>query len=57
MKKIPCILLTALILSGCNKGKFNNDVRAIKDVMEQQTQCWSQGDIEGFMKGYWSRIA
>lgn len=53
MKQIPFTLLIALILLGCNKNKFNNDVLAIKDVMEQQAQSWSKGDIDGFMKGYW----
>ncbi len=53
MKQFPFVFLIALILLGCNKNKFNNEVLAIKDVMEQQTQCWSKGDIEGFMKGYW----
>lgn len=53
MKQIPFALLFALILLGCNKDKFNNDVRAIKDIMDKQTQSWSKGDIDGFMEGYW----
>lgn len=53
MKKIPFVLLITLILLGCNKNQFNSDVKAIKVVMEEQSQCWSKGDIEGFMKGYW----
>lgn len=53
MKQIPFALIFTLILLGCNNDKFNNDVTAIKNVMEQQTQSWNKGDIEGFMKGYW----
>lgn len=28
-------------------------IAAIKEVMGKQESCWNNGDIEGFMKGYW----
>lgn len=30
--------------------KFADD---IKEVMTRQTAAWNEGDIDGFMKGYW----
>jgi ketosteroid isomerase-like protein len=26
---------------------------AIRETLENQTEAWNRGDIEGFMKGYW----
>lgn len=31
----------------------NNDVNDIKLVMNEQETAWNNGDIEGFMNGYW----
>ena len=48
------IALTALVfVTSCVKHDLDNDVNAIKQIMNQQSQCWSNGDIDGFMKGYW----
>lgn len=47
------ILILILLLFSCNNSNFNMDVTAIKSVMDKQAECWSKGDIEGYMKGYW----
>jgi hypothetical protein len=44
---IPCLLLS------CSKSNFESDKIAIKEVMDRQTRCWCNGDIDGFMEGYW----
>ncbi|MBG66054.1 MAG: hypothetical protein CMP73_05300 [Flavobacteriales bacterium] len=29
------------------------EINKIKKVLEQQKKCWNNGDIDGFMQGYW----
>jgi len=53
MKHTLFLLTLLLALHSCNIGNFDNDVKAIKQVMDNQAQCWSNGDIDGFMNGYW----
>lgn len=46
------ILLTASIAaqSASNQAKISADIRK---VMDDQSIAWNQGDIDGFMDGYW----
>lgn len=37
----------------CSKSNIEKDKLAIKEVMNEQAKCWSNGDLEGFMNGYW----
>lgn len=53
MKHFPLIVLFTLVFASCNNSTFEKDVIAIKVVMDKQAQCWSSGDIDGFMDGYW----
>ena len=34
-------------------GKNPNDINAIKKMLSNQQECWNNGDIDGFMHGYW----
>ena len=56
-------VLTLVILASCNmkntpeseKIKQNpNDILAIKTMLNNQKECWNNGDIDGFMQGYWN---
>ena len=29
-------------------------IKAIKQVLNTQKECWNNGDIDGFMQGYWN---
>ena len=29
------------------------EIKAIKTVLIKQQECWNNGDLEGFMEGYW----
>jgi len=29
------------------------DERAIRQVLDRQTEAWNRGDLEGYMQGYW----
>jgi ketosteroid isomerase-like protein len=50
MKKI--ILSCLLLLSSCLLAHAQ-DKEAIMKVMQTQQTAWNNGDIDGFMQGYW----
>ena len=31
-----------------------NEIDAIKKMLTSQQECWNNGDIDGFMEGYWN---
>ena len=58
------ILLSFLLLFSCNLENKSKDtysiiqdaeaIQAIKTMLKTQQDCWNNGDIEGFMQGYWN---
>ncbi len=52
-------LLGVFFLISCLPNKAQNSVAAVsaeeqvRQVLAEQTACWSKGDIECFMLGYW----
>ena len=61
MKQLFALFL--LILLSCNMNNTNtidtikqdpNEIDAIKKILASQQECWNNGDIDGFMKGYWN---
>ncbi|WP_428328467.1 YybH family protein [Mucilaginibacter sp.] len=50
MKKIVLLCLLFITTSFCLHAQ---DKEAILKVLETQRLAWNNGDIEGFMKGYW----
>ena len=59
MEKLISIAFLVTFLS-CNIRNDNNinenskDINSIKEVLYLQQKCWNNGDINGFMQGYWS---
>jgi beta-aspartyl-peptidase (threonine type) len=57
MKNITLLFILAFMTTNLfaqtNKRdeKIKNEIRA---VMSEQTTAWNNGDIEGFMRGYWN---
>ena len=60
MKQLFTLFL--LILSSCSINdtktieiikQNTNEIDAIKKVLISQQECWNNGDIDGFMDGYW----
>lgn len=52
MKSIlPAIML--LLIISCSENGYETNKNAIRSVMDKQAQSWSNGDIDGFMDGYW----
>ena len=31
-----------------------NEINTIKKILSSQQKCWNNGDIDGFMQGYWN---
>ena len=61
MKQLFAFFL--LILLSCNTNTTNtidaikqdpNEIDAIKKMLTSQQECWNNGDIDGFMQGYWN---
>ena len=55
--------LSLLILLSCNMNNTNSvdvlkqdldEINTIKKILSSQQKCWNNGDIDGFMQGYWN---
>jgi ketosteroid isomerase-like protein len=46
-------IIAALILVISAAGAQSED-RAIRSVLDDQVKAWNEGDIDGYMKGYWN---
>ena len=47
------LTLFILILSSCSMNN-NSHIDNITKVLYTQQECWNNGDIDGFMEGYWN---
>ena len=56
MKKTVLLIIPLLFLLIFSSCSMNNStvIDAIKQVLTIQQICWNNGDIEGFMLGYWN---
>ena len=45
-------ILLVVLLSFAAAAQSGND-RAIRNLLQQQTEAWNRGDLEGFMQTYW----
>ena len=52
MKEWIFSISMALVLSACNPTE-QQEVEAIHAVMHAQSAAWNEGDIKGYMNGYW----
>ena len=48
------VLATATGIFAQDNKRDTKIVAEIRQVMDAQTVAWNNGDIEGFMKGYWN---
>jgi ketosteroid isomerase-like protein len=57
MKKTILFFTGALLWISCKEQMKSPDAslvkEAIQQVMDEQEAAWNQGDLEGFMQGYW----
>ncbi len=51
MKKL--FLLLIILSSAIATTAQSHDEQRIKDVLSRQSTAWNEGNIDGFMKGYW----
>ena len=61
MRQLFAFSLLILLSCGMNNSKTidvvtqdTNEIDAIKKILTTQKECWNNGDIDGFMKGYWN---
>jgi ketosteroid isomerase-like protein len=56
MKNILYAVLLILVAAGAafSQSKDEKIKADIRKVMDEQVAAWNNGDIEGFMKGYWN---
>jgi len=45
---VPTVTALASIINDEQEGS-----QPIRNVMDQQVNCWNKGDIDCFMKSYW----
>ncbi len=53
MRKLVFTFTLFLSLSVYGQTSEEKDLQAIRTIMQQQQEAWSNHDLEGFMKGYW----
>ncbi|WP_339712693.1 nuclear transport factor 2 family protein [uncultured Kriegella sp.] len=53
MKTLSTFLVLLCLASGYAQTSDNNDIAQIQSILDQQERAWSEGDLEGFMQGYW----
>lgn len=47
----PYVFILFMTLAGILTGY--NQSNEIRNVLEKQVKAWNQGDLEGYMQGYW----
>lgn len=56
--RFKVLFFSALIVFSCSRHKFQQsqteEIEAIHVVMNHQAEAWNNGDIEGYMQGYWN---
>lgn len=51
--RLGLVTLVLILVSVVVKANTKEDSTAIKQVMDAQEKAWNNGDLEGFMQGYW----
>ena len=52
MKNVYLFCLTCMFFTIAGFSQ-SADEKAIRGILDRQTQAWNRGDLEAFMKGYW----
>lgn len=54
MKKFFLIVSIGMfIVAGLWADHFKKDAKTIQTIMDRQVKAWNEGNIDGFMEGYW----
>ena len=54
MKRLLIASIAVVILAGASFAQsYSSSEAAIRKVMDEQAAAWNNGDIEGYMDGYW----
>ena len=49
-----CIIFIAATVNTFSQTRDDKTKKNIRNVMDAQVKDWNEGDIDGFMKGYWN---
>ncbi len=53
MKTMTVFLVFLCLASGLAQTSDEDNIALIQNILDQQERAWSEGDLEGFMQGYW----
>ena len=48
-----CFLSVVLLITSLSLSAQKKEENKIKQILAEQTKAWNNGNIEGFMQGYW----
>lgn len=48
------MLVLSLVIFSCNTSSPQDETEAIRTVLNTQAARWNEGDIAGYMQGYWN---
>ena len=51
--RILSLLIILCCFSSLPGRSQSTDERQIRQILQQQTEAWNEGDLDRFMKGYW----
>jgi hypothetical protein len=51
--RIALLFVGLLFFVSCDNHDIEKDKKDILEVLYQQSIAWNEGDIEGYMQGYW----
>lgn len=52
-KSFLIVLIGMFIVAGLWAENFKKDAKTIQSIMDRQVKAWNEGNIDGFMEGYW----
>lgn len=52
-KSFLIVLIGMFIVAGLWADNFKKDAKTIQTIMDRQVNAWNEGNIDGFMEGYW----
>lgn len=52
-KSFLIVLIGMFIVAGLWAENFKKDAKTIQTIMDRQVNAWNEGNIDGFMAGYW----
>jgi hypothetical protein len=52
-RQLLTYLIAFLLFNSCNTSESTNETEVIAQLMQEQENCWNQGDLTCYMQHYW----